>query len=114
MDRLGSYSTLDEYAMDSEGAVIPLYKGFQGDYAEQMSSLVGAGRVPCSIADFLARRFFFDEEKMFRESTPKEIRMCANSWYKEGETGDMIAYHPNGNFKIVLDAELLRKISRET
>ena len=78
------------------------YKGFYGRSTEQMPILIAEGRTPLSIAGLMRRRL-----EVLNSSD--EVR---NSyWMNYFDTGDGIAYHPEGRGKIVLDAQPLRELT---
>src|SRR3990167_6351666 len=78
------------------------YKEFYGRSTEQMPILIAEGRTPLSIAGLMRRRLEVlnssDEVKRFY-------------WDNYFDTGDGIAYHPDGRGKIVLDAQPLRELT---
>ena len=78
------------------------YKEFYGRSTEQMPRLIAEGRTPLSIAGLMRRRL-----EVLNSSD--EVR---NSfWDNYFDTGDGIAYHPDGRGKIVLDAQPLRELT---
>jgi len=78
------------------------YKEFYGRSTEQMPILIAEGRTPLSIAGLMRRRL-----EVLNSSD--EVR---NSyWDNYFDTGDGIAYHPEGRGKIVLDAQPLRELT---
>ena len=81
--------------LDLSNVVLP-YKEFYGKNVEQMPKLLAEGRVPLSVAGIMEQR----------------LRSGKQDWKDNYfDTGDAFAYHPNGNFKIVTDARLLRDIT---
>lgn len=68
--------------------------------AEQMSSLIATGRVPISVAGLMDKRLH-SKRRSYWGSNP----FC---------TGDGVAYHPDGKFKIVLDAQPLREMTADS
>lgn len=67
-------------------------------YAQQMPLLIADKRVPITVAQVIEQRL--------NSQNP--------DWKKYFSTGDMIASHPNGNIKLVRDAQILREITPKT
>jgi hypothetical protein len=76
-------------------------KMFYGKYIEQMPRLLSEGRVPMSISQVMQKR-------LAAEGTSMEEFWLTDNLF---DTGDGIAYHPDGRIKIVLDSKHLRKAS---
>ncbi len=84
---------------------IEIYKKFYGRNIEQMPKLIAEGRIPMSVSQLMKRRLDV-------RNSEKEVK---SSWLDNYfDTGDAIAYHPNGNMKIVLDSEILRQLNPES
>ena len=75
------------------------FETFYGRNIEQMPLLVKDGREPVSVSEVMERRI-----------NSKNLAWKSNYF----GTGDMIAYHPDGRVKVVLDAKQLREITPET
>ena len=81
------------------------YKEFYGRNTEQMPKLIAEGRTPLPTSGLMKRRL----EARNASETVKD------SWlYNYFDTGDAIAYHPDGMGKIVLDAKQLRELTPES
>ena len=75
------------------------FETFYGRNIDQMPLLVADGREPVSVSEILERR----------------INSKNPAWKSNySGTGDMIAYHPDGRVKVVLDAKQLRELTPET
>jgi len=81
------------------------YKKFNGKYIEQMPKLIAEGRTPLSASELMRRRL-----KVLTAS--QKVRAFWIEHYVD--TGDAVAYHPDGRLKIVLDSEHLRCLNSET
>ena len=82
------------------------YREFYGKTIEQMPELITEGRTPLSAQCLMKRRV--DVVK----GDNVELR---DSWmYNYFDTGDAIAYHPNGKIKVVLDAQPLRELNAKS
>ena len=78
------------------------YKEFYGRNIDQMPNLVAEGRTPLSVSGLMQRRL----------ETRNSSETVRNSWWNNHfDTGDAIAYHPDGRIKVVLDAQSLREIN---
>ena len=78
------------------------YKEFYGRNTEQMPKLIAEGRTPLPTSGLMKRRL----EARNASETVKD------SWlYNYFDTGDAIAYHPDGKAKIVLNAKQLRELT---
>jgi len=77
---------------------------FYGRSTEQIPKLIADGRVPMSVAGLMRRRLDV------RNSDP-----IVRGFYMDNhfDTGDAIAYHPDGRVKIVLDSQHLRDMTPE-
>lgn len=82
---------------------IPFYKGYPGQNIIQMPLLIADGRVPMNTAQLLQRRL----EVRNAESDVRSAYVD----YIAFNTGDGLAYHPDGRFKIVLDSQNLREMT---
>ena len=78
------------------------YKEFYGRIIEQMPKLVAEGRTPLSVSGLMRRRL----EVL---NSPGNVR--SSYWDNYFDTGDAIAYHPDGKAKIVLDTRQLRELT---
>src|SRR3989338_9383475 len=78
------------------------YKEFYGRSTEQMPRLIAEGRTPLSIAGLMRRRL---------EVLNSSDDVRNSFWDNYFDTGDGIAYHPDGRGKIVLDAKPLRELT---
>src|SRR3989338_10838835 len=82
------------------------YREFYGKTIEQMPELITEGRTHLSAQCLMKRRV--DVVK----GDNVELR---DSWmYNYFDTGDAIAYHPNGKIKVVLDAQPLRELNAKS
>ena len=85
------------------------YKEFYGRNVEQMPKLmpklVAEGRVPMNASQLMQRRLDY-------RNGPAEVKTAWMDNYFD--TGDAIAYHPDGRVKIVLDSQTLRDMTPET
>ena len=93
------------------------YKEFSKDatnhprYIDQMPALIAEGRVPMSVSDLMQRRREVSEKDQ-RTGIYKFSDAVRSAWNDyDFDTGDAVAYHPDGNIKIVLDAQPLREIN---
>ena len=75
------------------------YEMYEGRNTKRMPELLADGRTPASVADIMERRL--------NSQNPNWKSLYF-------DTGDMVAYHPNGNIKVVRDAQLLREITAKT
>jgi len=84
------------------------YKEFPGSIHKEMPKLIEEGRTPITIAEVMERRL-----ELFNIKFPNAAeRFIMWSWYDNYiTTGDGIFYHPNGNFKVVLNAQPLRELN---
>ncbi|MBI2651822.1 hypothetical protein HYX01_05095 [Candidatus Woesearchaeota archaeon] len=78
------------------------YKEFCGKTVDKMPQLIGEGRMPLSVAGLM-------EIRLETQNAPAEVR----DYWRDNffDTGDGIAYHPNGRIKIVADAIPLREMN---
>lgn len=74
---------------------IEKFKEFYGRNIEQMPELLKEGRTPLSIAGLMKRRL----EVL---TASKEVKGAW--WTNYFDTGDAVIYHPDGRFKVVLNA----------
>ncbi len=81
------------------------YQEFYGRNVEQMPKLIADGRVPMNVAQLMQRRLDV------RNSDAKVKESYMDNYF---DTGDAIAYHPDGRVKVVLDSQTLRDITPET
>jgi len=81
------------------------YKEFFGRYREQMPQLLRDGRKPMTTADIMRRRLEVAE-------SDAELR---SAWLDNYfDTSDAVLYHPDGNIKIMRDAQPLLTINAES
>ena len=80
------------------------YQAFFGRYIDQMPVLISEGRRPMSVADIMRRRL------EVANSTPDVRAAWMDNFF---DTSDGIAYHSNGEAKIVLDSTALRTITAQ-
>lgn len=85
-------------ALDLNNVIVP-YQEFYGRNVEQMPKLIAEGRVPISVAGIMAQRLNSGKEDW------------KDNYF---DSGDAIAYHPDGKFKIILDSHSLREINAES
>jgi len=78
------------------------YKEFHGKNVEQMPKLIADGRVPMNVAGLMQRRLDV------RNSDADVKTSYMDNYF---DTGDAVAYHPDGRVKIVLDSQTLRGIT---
>jgi hypothetical protein len=78
------------------------YQEFYGRNVEQMPMLVADGRVPMSVSGLMQRRLDV------RNSDNKVKSAWMDNYF---DTGDGVAYHPDGRVKIVLDSQTLREMT---
>ena len=77
---------------------------FEGRNTEQMPKLIKNGRVPISFAGLMQRRL-----EVLNSNASQEVK--DSLWNTSFDTGDAPAYDTQGNMKVVLDAQLLRKLT---
>ena len=81
------------------------YKEFYGRNTVQMPKLIAEGRVPMNVSQLMQRRL----------ETRNGLKYIKTAWMDNYfDTGDAIAYHPDGRFKIVLDSQTLREMTPDT
>jgi len=81
------------------------YKEFYGRNVKQMPALIAEGRVPMNVSQLMQERLDVRNSKeAVRES-------WTNNYF---DTGDAIAYHPDGRVKVVLDSRTLREMTPDT
>ncbi|MBI2507514.1 hypothetical protein HYV89_01025 [Candidatus Woesearchaeota archaeon] len=79
------------------------YREFYGRITEQMPKLIADGRALLSVSG------------LRRLEARNASELVKDSWlYNYFDTGDAIAYHPDGMAKIVLDSQLLRELTPES
>ncbi len=81
------------------------YQEFYGQNVKQMPKLIADGRVPMSVAGLMQRRLDV------RNSDADVKTSYMDNYF---DTGDAVAYHPDGRVKIVLDSQTLREITPES
>jgi len=79
-------------------------KEFYGRNIEQMPKLIADGRVPMNTAQLMQKRLDV------RNSEDIKSGWLDNYF----DTGDAIAYHPDGRSKIILDSQTLREMTPES
>ena len=81
------------------------YKEFYGKNVEQMPALIAEGRVPMNVSQLMQKRL---DVRNSREAVKE-------SWMDNYfDTGDTVAYHPDGRVKVVLDSQTLREMIPDT
>jgi len=78
------------------------YREFYGRNTEQMPKLIADGRVPMNVAQLMQRRLDV------RNSDADVKSSYLDNYF---DTGDAVAYHPDGRAKIVLDSQTLRDMT---
>ncbi len=78
------------------------YKEFYGRNTEQMPKLIAEGRLPLSVFGLMKRRL---------EVLSSSDVVKSSYWDNYFDSGDGIAYHPDGRAKIILDAQPLRDLT---
>jgi hypothetical protein len=86
-------------------AIREAYQEFYGRNVEQMPKLIADGRVPMSVSGLMQRRLDV------RNSDAKVKSAYVDNYF---DTGDGVAYHPDGRVKIVLDSQTLREMTPDT
>ncbi|MCX6741654.1 MAG: hypothetical protein NTX24_00565 [Candidatus Pacearchaeota archaeon] len=81
------------------------YREFYGRNVEQMPKLVADKRVPLNVAGLMQRRLAV-------KSADADVQTAWMDNYFD--TGDAIAYHPDGKVKLVLDSQHLRNLTPES
>ena len=81
------------------------FKEFYGRNVEQMPLIIAEGRVPLSVAGLMQRRL--------------DVRNVSDdvkaSWMDNYfDTGDAVAYHPDGRVRVVLDSQTLREMNKDS
>lgn len=82
------------------------FKEFYGRNDEQMPELVAEGRTPISVSGVAERKL----EVVAGNSDGLKSAWMDNYF----DTGDGAFYHPEGNFKVVLGAQLIRDLTPES
>jgi hypothetical protein len=88
-----------------DGNEIPFYSERYGRNVDQMPKLITDGRVPMNTAQLMQRRLDV------RNSDAKVKSAYMDNYF---DTGDGVAYHPDGRVKIVLDSQTLREMTPDT
>ena len=78
------------------------YKEFYGRATEQMPKLIAEGRLPLSVSGLMKRRL---------EVLSSSDAVKSSYWDNYFDSGDGVAYHPDGRAKIVLDSKQLRELN---
>lgn len=78
-------------------------KEFYGSNVDKMPLLVAEGRVPLSVSDLMRKRL-----EVLDSGDQELVSYWRGNYF---DTGDAVIYHPNGNIKVVLDAEPMKKIN---
>lgn len=81
---------------------IAVYKEFYGRNIDKMPELVASGLTPMTFADVMKRRL---------EVLGGDKNVADAWWNNYFDTVDIVAYHPDGRIKIVLDSQSARKIN---
>jgi len=81
------------------------YREFYGKNVEQMPALIADGRVPISAAQLMQKRL------NVRNAEAESKSAWMDNYF---DTGDAIAYHPDGRVKVVLDSQTLREMTPES
>lgn len=81
------------------------YQEFYGKNVEQMPKLIADGRVPMNVSQLMQKRLDV-------RSSDAEVKSSYIDNYFD--TGDAVAYHPDGRVKIVLDSQTLRDMTPES
>lgn len=86
--------------LDLNNVIVP-YEGnkYYGRNIDKMPELIADGRVPISIAGVMEQRLYSGKQDW------------KDNYFN---TGDAFIYHPDGRFKVVLDAQPLREITSES
>ncbi|MBU1051108.1 MAG: hypothetical protein KJ718_00970 [Nanoarchaeota archaeon] len=88
-----------------DGKKFPLFREFYGQNIAQMPKLNEAGRTPISTARLMQRRLEL-------RKAPEDVKSAWTDNYFD--TGDAVAYHPDGRMKVDLDSAQLRQITPES
>ncbi len=81
---------------------IEKFKEFYGINIDQMPELIKEGRAPLSTAGLMKRRL----EVLTASKDVKDAW-----WANYFDTGDAVIYHPDGRFKVVLNAEPMKELN---
>ena len=81
------------------------YKEFYGRNVKQMPKLITEGRVPMNVSQLMQRRLDV-------RNGPEDVKTAWMDNYFD--TGDAVAYHPDGRVKIILDSQTLREMTPKT
>lgn len=82
-----------------------LFREFYGRNVEQMPLLVADGRTPMNASQLMQKRLDI-------RNADAELKSAWMDNYFD--TGDAIAYHPDGKVKIVLDSQILREMTSQS
>ena len=85
---------------------LEVYKEFYGRSIDQMPLLIKEGRTPLSVSGLMKRRI------EVADSSNQKLRDAY--WLNYFHTGDALARDHKGNIKIVLDAQHLRDINKDS
>ena len=78
------------------------FKEFYGRNIDQMPELIKEGRAPLSTAGLMKRRL---------EVLTASEDVKGAWWDNYFDTGDAVIYHPDGRFKVVLNAEPMKELN---
>ena len=81
---------------------VNVYKEFFGRNIDKMPELVASGLTPMTFADVMKRRL---------EVLGGDKNVADAWWNNYFDTTDIVAYHPDGRVKIVLDSQSAREIN---
>ena len=84
---------------------IEVYKHFEGRIIDMMPPLIEEGRTPLSARGLMRRRL---------QVLSSADAVKASWWNNYVDTGDGIAYHPDGRIKVVPDSRHLRELNTES
>lgn len=83
----------------------PTLEYFEGKNVDQMPNLIANGMTPLSVSGLMQRRL----HSQYGSSAVRDSLM-----HNYFDTGDGVAYHPDGRIKIVPDARPLREMNSES
>ena len=83
----------------------PRLEYFNGRSVDQMPNLIAKGRLPLSASGLMQRRL----QAQYGSSAVRDSLM-----HNYFDTGDGVAYHPDGRIKVVNDAKHLREMNSES
>lgn len=81
------------------------FKEFYGRNIDQMPELIKEGKTPLSTAGLMKRRL---------EVLTASEDVKGAWWGNYFDTGDAVFYHPDGRFKVVLNAEPMKELNPES